>query len=201
MVKEKKIKKYRTPYIIFVQEEIKKMKNINLNIIEKMKIIGKNWKKLSIKEKEKYIKESELDKEKFNTLKESGIKYKYKKKKNIIIRKIKRFRTAFMFFLRDKKKDIDKKNSVDSLRKIAKEWKEMNLEKKKIYYDFEKEDKIRYEKELMLKMENEIKSKKTKEQNKEQIKKLMLSIEKIYEDSPHIINTIKKKFNIKDFDK
>jgi hypothetical protein len=53
----------------------------------------------------------------------------------------------------------------------------------------------------MLKMENEIKSKKTKEQNKEQIKKLMLSIEKIYEDSPHIINTIKKKFNIKDFDK
>ena len=70
MVKEKKIKKYRTPYIIFVQEEIKKMKNINLNIIEKMKIIGKNWKKLSIKEKEKYIKESELDKEKFNTLKE-----------------------------------------------------------------------------------------------------------------------------------
>ena len=57
MVKEKKIKKYRTPYIIFVQEEIKKMKNINLNIIEKMKIIGKNWKKLSIKEKEKYIKE------------------------------------------------------------------------------------------------------------------------------------------------
>lgn len=199
MVKEKKIKKYRTPYIIFVQEEIKKMKNINLNIIEKMKIIGKNWKKLSIKEKEKYIKESELDKEKFNTLKESGIKYKYKKKKNIIIRKIKRFRTAFMFFLHDKKKNIDKKNSVDSLRKIAKEWKEMNLEKKKIYYDFEKEDKIRYEKELMIKMENEIKSKKTKEQNKEQIKKLMLSIEKIYEDSPHIINTIKKKFNIKDF--
>ena len=68
MVKEKKIKKYRTPYIIFVQEEIKKMKNINLNIIEKMKIIGKNWKKLSIKEKEKYIKESELDKEKFNKI-------------------------------------------------------------------------------------------------------------------------------------
>ncbi len=106
-----------------------------------------------------------------------------------------------MFFLHEKKNNIDKNNSVDSLRKIAKEWKEMNLEKKKIYYDFEKEDKIRYEKELILKMKNEIKNKKTKEQNKEQIKKLMLFIEKIYEDSPDMINTIKKKFNIKNIDK
>ncbi len=85
MVKEKKIKKYKTPYIFFVQDEIEKMrkeKQNTLNIIEKMKMIGNKWKNLSNDIKQIYIKKSELDKEKFNKIKlESGIPYKYKKKK------------------------------------------------------------------------------------------------------------------------
>ena len=88
MVKEKKIKKYKTPYIFFVQEETEKMRNDkrnNLSLIEKIKIIGNKWKNLPNNIKQIYIQKSELDKEKINKIKkENGIQYKYKKKKGII---------------------------------------------------------------------------------------------------------------------
>ena len=196
MVKEKKIKKYKTPYIFFVQDETEKMrkeKQNNLNLIAKMKIIGNKWKNLPNNIKQIYIKKSELDKEKFNKIKlESGIQYKYKKKKEIV-KKIKRFRTPFMIYLHDNKDKIDKHNSVESLKIIAKTWKEMDYKDKKIYFEKAQEDKERYKNELILKIKNEIKNKISKEKSKEKINKLISSMEKLYEKFPEIIYEIKEK--------
>ena len=189
MVKEKKIKKYKTPYIFFVQDEIEKMrkeKQNNLNIIEKMKIIGNKWKNLPNDIKQIYINKSELDKEKFNKIKlESGIPYKYKKKKEVI-KKIKRFRTPFMIFLHENKDKIDKHNSVESLKKIAKIWKEMDNKNKNIYFEKAQKDKERYKNELILKIRNDINNKISKEKKKEKINKLISSMEKSNENFPEI---------------
>ena len=186
MVKEKKIKKYKTPYIFFVQEETEKMRNDkrnNLSLIEKIKIIGNKWKNLPNNIKQIYIKKSELDKEKFNKIKkENGIQYKYKKKKGII-KKIKRFRTPFMLFLHENKDKIDKHNSVESLKNIAKIWKEMDYKNKQIYFEKAQEDKKRYKNELKI----------TKKKSKEKINKLIYSMEKLYEKFPDIIQEIKEK--------
>ena len=195
MVKEKKIKKYKTPYIFFVQDEIEKMrkeKQNTLNIIEKMKIIGNKWKNLSNDIKQIYIKKSELDKEKFNKIKlESGIPYKYKKKKEII-KKIKRFRTPFMIFLHENKAKIDKHNSVESLKNIAKIWKEMDNKNKKSYFEKAQKDKERYKNELILKIRNDINNKISKEKYKEKINKLISSLERVNEKFPEI-DEIKEK--------
>jgi len=196
MVKEKKIKKYKTPYIFFVQEETEKMRNDkrnNLSLIEKIKIIGNKWKNLPNNIKQIYIQKSELDKEKFNKIKkENGIQYKYKKKKGII-KKIKRFRTPFMLFLHENKDKIDKHNSVESLKNIAKIWKEMDYKNKQIYFEKAQEDKKRYKNEIILKIINDIKSKISKEKSKEKINKLIYSMEKLYEKFPDIIHEIKEK--------
>ncbi len=98
-----------------------------------------------------------------------------------------------MIYLHDNKDKIDKHNSVESLKIIAKTWKEMDYKDKKIYFEKAQEDKERYKNELILKIKNEIKNKISKEKSKEKINKLISSMEKLYEKFPEIINEIKEK--------
>ena len=98
-----------------------------------------------------------------------------------------------MLFLHENKDKIDKHNSVESLKNIAKIWKEMDYKNKQIYFEKAQEDKKRYKNEIILKIINDIKSKISKEKSKEKINKLIYSMEKLYEKFPDIIHEIKEK--------
>ena len=110
-------------------------------------MIGKDWKKLTQKEKIKYYELEKKSKEAFNNEKEEA-KYFYKKKK-IEIKKPIRNRTAFMIYLHENKNKIDKKNCIMSLKNIGKLWKKLSEDEKNIYLQKSEEDKKRYKDELI----------------------------------------------------
>ena len=97
-----------------------------------------------------------------------------------------------MIFLHENKAKIDKHNSVESLKNIAKIWKEMDNKNKKIYFEKAQKDKERYKKELILKIRNDINNKISKEKYKEKINKLISSLERVNEKFPEI-DEIKEK--------
>ena len=49
-----------------------------------------------------------------------------------------------MFFLHEKRADIDRQNVISSLKTIGKEWKNLTEEQRKVYKQKEIEDKLRY---------------------------------------------------------
>ena len=143
------IKKYKSAYIFFTQEKIPKYKKTypKLTLKEIFKLIGKDWKKLTKKEKEKYYKLEKKSKEMFDKNKRK-VKYNYKKKK-IEIKKPVRYRTSFMIYLHENKNKIDKKNCITSLKNIGELWKKLNEKERDIYIKKSEEDKKRYKNELM----------------------------------------------------
>ena len=147
--KSSTIKKYKSAYIFFTQEKTPKYKKLfpNLLLKEIFKLIGKDWKKLTQKEKDKYYELEKKSKETFNKNKEK-VKYFYKPKK-IEIKKPVRNRTAFMIFLHENKNKIDKNNCIVSLKNIGKLWKTLNEDEKNIYIQKSEEDKKRYKDELV----------------------------------------------------
>ena len=148
-LKSSSIKKYKSAYIFFTQEKTPKYKKLfpNLLLKEIFKLIGKDWKKLTQKEKIKYYELEKKSKEAFNNEKEEA-KYFYKKKK-IEIKKPVRNRTAFMIYLHENKNKIDKKNCIMSLKNIGKLWKKLSEDEKNIYLRKSEEDKKRYKDELI----------------------------------------------------
>ena len=114
--KSPNIKKYKSAYIFFSQENTSKYKNLfpNLSLREIFKLIGEEWNKLNESEKEKYYVLEKKSKENFEKNKEKN-NYNYKKK-TIDIKKPKRFRTAFMIYLHENKNKVDKKNCIESLK-------------------------------------------------------------------------------------
>ena len=132
-LKSSSIKKYKSAYIFFTQEKTPKYKKLfpNLLLKEIFKLIGKDWKKLTQKEKIKYYELEKKSKEAFNNEKEEA-KYFYKKKK-IEIKKPVRNRTAFMIYLHENKNKIDKKNCIMSLKNIGKLWKKLSEDEKQEY--------------------------------------------------------------------
>ena len=148
-LKSSSIKKYKSAYIFFTQEKTPKYKKLfpNLLLKEIFKLIGKDWKKLTQKEKIKYYELEKKSKEAFNNEKEEA-KYFYKKKK-IEIKKPIRNRTAFMIYLHENKNKIDKKNCIMSLKNIGKLWKKLSEDEKNIYLLKSEEDKKRYKDELI----------------------------------------------------
>ena len=148
-LKSSSIKKYKSAYIFFTQEKTPKYKKLfpNLLLKEIFKLIGKDWKKLTQKEKIKYYELEKKSKEAFNNEKEEA-KYFYKKKK-IEIKKPIRNRTAFMIYLHENKNKIDKKNCIMSLKNIGKLWKKLSEDEKNIYLQKSEEDKKRYKDELI----------------------------------------------------
>ena len=162
--KSTSIKKYKSAYIFFTQEKIPKYKKLHPKLLLKeiFKLIGKDWKKLTKKEKEKYYKLENKSKETFERDKKK-VKYNYKKKK-IVVKKPIRYRTSFMIYLHENKNKIDKKNCIISLKKIGELWKNLNEKERDIYNKKSEEDKKRYKNELMeyLKKQDSKKIKKKK---------------------------------------
>ena len=144
-----KIKKYKSAYIFFTEENIPKYKKLEPKLLlrEIFKLIGKDWKKLSKKEKEKYYKLENKSKETFVKSKENA-KYNYKKKK-VEIKKPIRYRTSFMIYLHENKNKIDKNNCIISLKNIGELWKKLNEKERNIYVKKSEEDKKRYKNELV----------------------------------------------------
>ena len=140
-----------------------KKKYSNLNNNEIFKLIGQNWKKLPMKNKEKYFEEEKLEKEKFN---KNKIKYEYNYNKNKkLLKKPKRFRTAFMFYLQLNKNIINFQNSNKIIKELSKKWNNMNLKDKEIYIKKELDDKMRYKKEYLEYINNLLKNEKKNKKN------------------------------------
>ena len=140
-----------------------KKKYSNLNNNEIFKLIGQNWKKLPIKNKEKYFEEEKLEKEKFN---KNKIKYEYNYNKNKkLLKKPKRFRTAFMFYLQLNKNIINFQNSTKIIKELSKKWNNMDLKDKEIYIKKELDDKMRYKKEYLEYINNLLKNEKKNKKN------------------------------------
>lgn len=162
---KKKIKKYCSAYMLYSKKEyfIIKKKHSDLNNNEIFKLIGQNWKKLSTKNKEKFYEEEKIEKEKFN---KNKIKYEYNYNKNKkLLKKPKRFRTAFMFYLQLNKNIINFQNSNKIIKELSKKWNNMNLKDKEIYIKKESDDKKRYKKEYLEYFNNLLKSEKKNKKN------------------------------------
>ena len=144
----KMIKKYKSAYMFFTQENSQKYKKIypNLSFREIFKIIGTEWNSLKESSKKKYYDLEKKSKEIFEKNKEKSV-YKYTKKKTKIKKPIKK-RTPFMLYLRDNKDRIDKDNCIESLKKIGELWKSMTNDEKEEYIQKSKDDEVRYQKEL-----------------------------------------------------
>ena len=156
----KMIKKYKSAYMFFTQENSQKYKKIypNLSFREIFKIIGTEWNSLKESSKKKYYDLEKKSKEIFEKNKEKSV-YKYTKKKIKIKKPIKK-RTPFMLYLRDNKDRIDKDNCIESLKKIGELWKSMTNDEKEEYIQKSKDDEVRYQKELFEYLKNEDKIKK-----------------------------------------
>ena len=150
----KVIKKYKSAYMFFTQENAQKYKKMYPNLLfrEIFKIIGSEWKNLKESSKKKYYDLEKKSKELFEKNKEKSI-YKYNKKKIKIKKPIKK-RTPFMLYLRDNKDKIDKDNCIESLKKIGKIWKDMEKDEKEEYIQKAKDDEVRYQKELFEYLKN-----------------------------------------------
>ena len=160
--KSSNIKKYKSAYIFFTQDNISKYKKLypKISLREIFKLIGDEWNKLNEKEKVKYYELEKKSKEYFEKNKEKN-NYNYKKKK-IEIKKPKRFRTAFMIYLQENKTKVDKKNCIESLKVLGQNWKNLSKIEKDIYIKKSENDKERYNKELMDYLKNKDKINKDK---------------------------------------
>ena len=160
--KSSNIKKYKSAYIFFTQDNISKYKKLypKISLREIFKLIGDEWNKLNEKEKVKYYELEKKSKEYFEKNKEKN-NYNYKKKK-IEIKKPKRFRTAFMIYLQENKSKVDKKNCIESLKVLGQNWKNLSKIEKDIYIKKSENDKERYNKELMDYLKNKDKINKDK---------------------------------------
>ena len=154
------IKKYKSAYMFFTQENAQKYKKMYPNLLfrEIFKIIGTEWKNLKESSKKMYYDLEKKSKEIFEKNKEKSV-YKYTKKK-IKIKKPKKKRTPFMFFLKENKDKIDKTNCILSLKKIGELWKDMKEDEKEEYLQKAKEDEKRYQDELFEYLKNKDKIKK-----------------------------------------
>ena len=160
--KSSNIKKYKSAYIFFTQDNISKYKKLypKITLREIFKLIGDEWNRLNEKEKVKYYELEKKYKEYFEKNKEKN-NYNYKKKK-IEIKKPKRFRTAFMIYLQENKSKVDKKNCIESLKVLGQNWKNLSKIEKDIYIKKSENDKERYNKELMDYLKNKDKINKDK---------------------------------------
>ena len=164
--KSSNIKKYKSAYIFFTQDNISKYKKLypKISLREIFKLIGDEWNKLNEKEKVKYYELEKKSKEYFEKNKEKN-NYNYKKKK-IEIKKPKRFRTAFMIYLQENKSKVDKKNCIESLKDLGQQWKKLNKQEKDLYIRKSENDKQRYKKDLMDYLKKKDKIDKRKKFNK-----------------------------------
>jgi hypothetical protein len=132
-----------------------------------VKIIGQNWKLMTDKAKEKYLKMSEEDKKRFDKETEQMTKLGYfinkdGVKSTSILPELKNFpadtvmpiksRSAFMFFNKANNEQMRKANPtlklVEIMRKLAEVWNGMTEPQKKPFEDMAAKDKLRHENEI-----------------------------------------------------
>lgn len=145
-----KLKRYKSAYLLFFldkKEEIKQQMLLDGQVYSYsllLKQIGHAWKHLNDSEKIKYINREKEEKKLFE-LNKGSAEFKYKTCHKI--KKPKRFRTAFMFYLQENKQYLNKENIIEQLKQIGSNWKTLTEEEKSIYKRKELEDKERYYKE------------------------------------------------------
>ena len=181
--KEKKVKKFQSAYLFFFKEEKERIekeneeKKITIKYSELLKQIGKKWLELPEEKKKKYHLLEEKDKEKFMMEKKEK-NYAYKRSKKP--KKPKRFRTAFMIYLKEQKKVIKKDDIINSLKMIGRTWRNLSESERKAYAEKEREDKLRYQKEYMVYMEEMLKMEETRKEKESKRKRNSELIEKLY---------------------
>lgn len=182
------IKRFKSAYMYFCMENRAKFiqNNPDMKSIDITKLLGKEWKNLV--NKEPYYLLEKRDKEIFN---KSKSKNKFSYKKSNKVKKPKRFRTAFMLYLKEKKEELKGNGEIiDSLKEIGRKWKLMEIKDKQEYLNKEKEDKKRYKNEYLEYIDKVIKQKETKENKKEKIAKLFQDIPKIFKSNTDIVDKI-----------
>ena len=159
------MKKARSSYILYtidtaVRSKVKK-DNPDAKLGEISKILGKQWKSLSDKEKKKYTDASAKEKAEVDKLKKTNPELfvkkekKAKKEKKVVDKnKPKRPLNAYMIYAQDARVELKKKNPEmkavggEISKKIGEQWKKLAAKDKKKYEDLAKKAKSEYEKKM-----------------------------------------------------
>ena len=174
-----KIKKFKSAYILFFSELRKKFKkaeyenlitkDLNENFLnlynenkiakfknnEMTKKLSDLWKNCNEDDKKYFYEREKIEKEIFENLKSKGIDYKYSKCEKY--KKPIRFRTPYMFFIKEHKENmqnLDKFENIEYIRYISNIWVNMTAEEKQKFTILALEDKKRYNKEYDIFMRN-----------------------------------------------
>ena len=158
------MKKARSAYILYSIDKDVRNKVVKANPDAKLgeisKLIGKQWKGLSDKQKKKYVDASEKEKKEVEKLKaekpelfvvkETSTK---KKKKVVDKNKPKRPPNAYMLFSKDAREEVKKehpdlKSVAEVSKKIGEKWKKVSASKKKKYEEEANKAKKEYEKAM-----------------------------------------------------
>jgi hypothetical protein len=146
---EKKLKKYRSAYLLYSAVRRPEIKNERPDIKsskEVTKLIAHEWNKMTDKAKAKYKELEKEEKLKFEAIKQAeGIVYKYKTFK--LVKKPLRRRTPYMFFVSDKKDSFKSNSNSENMSSLSKLWKIMSKDEKGPFVQKSNEDKERFEKE------------------------------------------------------
>jgi len=164
---------------LYKETKINKIPN---NVLTKQ--IAFLWKNCSDNEKKIYYDKEKKEKINFeSSKKQCGFNYKYKKCEKF--KKPIRFRTPYMFFVKEHKKNMQKKGkfeNIEYIRSISENWKKMQKEEKQKFYNMANEDKKRYEYEYDCYMKQifsmNAKCKKGNSRKTEKINKILSKIEK-----------------------
>ena len=156
------MKKARSSYILYtmdttVRGKVKK-DNPDAKLGEISKILGKQWKSLSDKEKKKYTDASAKEKAEVDKLKKKNpelfVKKEKKVKKVVDKNKPKRPLNSYMLYAQDARVELKKKNPEmkavggEISKKIGEQWKKLAAKDKKKYEDLAKKAKSEYEKKM-----------------------------------------------------
>jgi hypothetical protein len=200
---KERIKKYKSAYIIFCTEIRNKLKseyykNFKLEELDKylniffdenkLKKYNNNeltlkiadfWNKCPLNEKEYFFAKEKEEKEIFEEKKQKlNIDYKYPK--CVKFKKPIRFRTAYMYYLKEHKEKLQSKDrlkNIEYIRTISNKWNEMTIEEKDKFNKLAIDDKIRYENEYKEYIKDiftvSTKQNRFSSKNKEKINKIM----------------------------
>jgi hypothetical protein len=154
----------RSAYILFVNKhrEEKKRSNPEASNTELVKLLAEDWRRLSVREKEKYSKEAVKDKKRYDRELENAIKnnpdkveefkkLKFKKKKRNTFG-VKGARSAYILFSSSIRPKIQSKypnlKMTEITKKIGEEWRKLSDSKKTKFQNEAEKDKIRFQNEF-----------------------------------------------------
>ncbi len=137
-----------------LNEDVNILKTIPNNVLTKK--IAFLWKSISINEKQIYFKKEKEEKEVFEMKKrDSGLNYKYKKCEKL--KRPIRFRTPYMFYVKEHKYNMQNKEkfeNIEYIKSISELWKKMKYDEKLNYTNLAIEDKKRYDYEYDIYMKH-----------------------------------------------